>query len=154
MIKYESTLITFTEVPDEISYCFNLSRCPCRCENCFEPWLRDDIGTPLTATVLREVIEQHPYISCICFMGGDNDHTSIVEFAKVIKGIKPSLNVAMYSGFQNIDNNLVDVLDYYKVGPYKPQCGPLNNPNTNQRMYKIINGHLIDITYRFQQPKQ
>ncbi len=86
-------------------------------------------------------------------MGGDNDHASIVEFAKFIKGIKPSLNVAMYSGFQNIDNNLVDVLDYYKVGPYKPQYGPLNNSNTNQRMYKIINGQLIDITYKFQQPK-
>ena len=36
-IKYESTLITFTEIPDEISLCLNISGCPCHCEGCFEP---------------------------------------------------------------------------------------------------------------------
>lgn len=36
-MKYESTLITFTEIPDEISLCLNISGCPCHCEGCFEP---------------------------------------------------------------------------------------------------------------------
>ena len=34
------------------------------------------------------------------------------------------------------DLNL-DYFDYIKVGPYKKECGPLDNPNTNQRLYKI-----------------
>ena len=70
-IKYESTLVTFTEVPDEISLCLNISGCPCCCEGCFEPWLREDCGDTLTYDVLAELIKKHPHITCLCFMGGD-----------------------------------------------------------------------------------
>ena len=35
--------------------------------------------------------------------------------------------------------------DYVKVGPYIEARGPLNNPNTNQRLYH----HGEDITARF-----
>ena len=43
---------------------------------------------------------------------------------------------------QNIQNNyyfknLISYLDYLKVGPFKKEFGPLDNPNTNQRFYKI-----------------
>lgn len=132
MLKYESTLITFIEVPDEISLCINLTCCPCRCEECFEPWLRDDYGSVLTFDAIREMRLQNPHISCICFMGGDNDHTALYHLCKEIKSYYPSLKLAFYSGLTEADPVLKEVLDYYKIGPYIPKYGPLNLTTTNQ----------------------
>ena len=46
--KYDSFMITFTEVPDELSLCINCTCCPLRCKGCFEPWLQEDRGAELT----------------------------------------------------------------------------------------------------------
>jgi anaerobic ribonucleoside-triphosphate reductase activating protein len=43
----------------------------------------------------------------------------------------------------------MESLDYVKVGPYIEAKGPLPNPDTNQRMYRIENGELTDITASF-----
>lgn len=161
MIKYESTLLTFTEIPDEISLCFNITNCPCRCKECFEPWLREDIGEELTLDrVVYEINKSFNAPTCICFMGGDNDHIHLAALCCNIKRKYPNIKLAMYSGFQEIDELLALYLDYYKVGPYIPERGPLNNPNTNQRMYKKVTKEdhctwqFEDITYKFQQLKQ
>ena len=90
-IKYESTLITFTEVPDEISLCINISGCPCHCEGCFEPWLRDDIGVELEYHMLRHMIQSHSHITCICFMGGDRYYQDIANLIKQGKQEFPNL---------------------------------------------------------------
>ena len=55
----------------------------------------------------------------------------------------------MYSGDDNIDINLFYNLDYYKIGSYKEELGPLNKKTTNQKLYRIINKQPEDITYRF-----
>ena len=39
--------------------------------------------------------------------------------------------------------------DYIKLGPYIEALGGLKSKNTNQRMFSIKDGVLIDITYRF-----
>ena len=44
MLKYVDTLVSFQEVPDEISLCINISNCPCHCDGCHSPYLADDIG--------------------------------------------------------------------------------------------------------------
>ena len=152
MLKYESTLIAFTEVPDEISLCINLTCCPCRCKECFEPWLRQDYGSILSFESIRQMRLTNPHVSCICFMGGDNDHKSLYELcARIREELK--LKTAVYSGLDSWDATLAEELDYYKVGSYQPARGPLNNPNTNQRLYKYINNEWIDITNRFQKKK-
>ena len=74
MIKFESTLTTFTEVPDEISFCINCTCCPLRCKGCFEPWLQENTGKELTIEKLDNLIQTHKYCTCICFMGGINDY--------------------------------------------------------------------------------
>jgi anaerobic ribonucleoside-triphosphate reductase activating protein len=152
MLKYESTLITFTEIPDEISLCINLTCCPCRCKECFEPWLRQDYGSILSFESIRQMRLKNPHISCICFMGGDNDHKSLYELCARIRE-ELQLKTAVYSGLDSWDATLAEELDYYKVGSYQPACGPLNNPNTNQRLYKYIDNEWIDITNRFQKKK-
>ena len=60
------------------------------------------------------------------------------------------LKTAWYSGRQELpDCFRADALDYVKVGPYIESKGPLPSPDTNQRMYRIENGELKDITICF-----
>ena len=44
--------------------------------------------------------------------------------------------------------NLHD-FDFIKLGPYKEEFGPLNSKTTNQRMYRVHNSELEDITNKF-----
>lgn len=152
-IKYESELITFTEVPDEISLCLNITGCPCNCEGCFEPWLAEDSGIILTYAVLKAKIDSHPHISCLCFMGGDRYIDQIINLCDQIKRDYPKLKIAMYSGRQKFIKELAEKLDYYKIGPYIPEYGPMNLKTTNQIFYKKENNNWIDITFKFQRKK-
>ena len=39
-----------------------------------------------------------------------------------------------------MNDELSQLLDYYKIGPFIPKYGPLNEKTTNQRMYKKVDG--------------
>lgn len=154
MLKYVETLVTFTEVPDEISLCLNISNCPCRCYHCFEPWLAQDIGELLTLEEMLNLIDRHQGISCVCFMGGDGDHEELYNLCNKLKRLYPQLKLAMYSGRDEMDPLLASVLDYYKIGPFVQEKGPLSFKTTNQIFYKKENNQWADITYKFQNKKE
>ena len=137
MIKYDSTLVTFTEVPDEISLCINCTCCPLRCKGCFEPWLREDRGTILTPELLQDLCGKNSHITCICFMGGINDYSSLAKLMQAAKDL--GLKVAIYSGHNSFNSEIEPLVDYYKIGPFIPECGPLNKKTTNQKFYKKEN---------------
>ena len=151
MVKYVDTLVSFQEVPDEISLCINISNCPCHCQGCHSAYLAEDIGTELTIEELQKLILNNKGITCVCLMGGDSDPTYIEELAMYLKfQAWYPVKVAWYSGRQYIpDEILVGYFDYIKIGPYIPELGGLDSENTNQIMYKIEDDKLIDITYRF-----
>ena len=151
MLKFVDTLVSFQEVPDEISLCINISNCPCHCEGCHSPYLAEDIGTELTWNELERLIKNNIGISCVCFMGGDSCPDYIEQLALFIKYQSwYPLKVAWYSGKSSIPNDLdISLFNYIKVGPYIPKLGGLDKETTNQIMYKVDNGNLIDITYRF-----
>ena len=73
-------------------------------------------------------------------MGGDRYYEDIARLIEEIKRTHPRIKVAMYSGRQEMNESLSQLLDYYKVGPYIEKFGPLNKPTTNQCLYKKING--------------
>ena len=152
MLKYVDTLVSFQEVPDEISLCINISNCPNHCKGCHSQYLLEDIGKPLTDETLQTLIKQNTGISCVCLMGGDKDPQSINELAKFIHTF--NLKVGWYSGKNFLSKNIdLKNFDYVKIGQYQEELGPLNNPNTNQKMFKI--NHQTDpiecenITYKF-----
>ena len=48
----------------------------------------------------------------------------------------PELKVGWYSGKDKLSPEInLDYFDFYKLGPYNEEKGPLTNPNTNQRFY-------------------
>lgn len=154
MIKYVDTLIGFSEVPDEISLCINISNCPNKCKKCHSSYLAEDIGTPLTTQELHSLIESNKGITCICLLGGDAEPLYIDFLAEFIKSKYKDIKVAWYSGKDYLYDKLdLRNFDYIKVGSYQENKGALNCPNTNQKFYKVISGDSIkfeDITYKFQ----
>lgn len=154
MLKYVDVMETFAEVPDEITLAINLTNCPHRCKNCHSPYLQKDIGNELTIPILNTLIEKHRGITCIAFLGGDSDCISLLKLIEFIKAYY-NLKVCWYTGFDKIDydlfpfNSLIVLLDYIKIGSYKEEFGPLNNPKTNQRLWKKDNGDWSNITYKF-----
>ena len=149
MLKYVDTKVTFSEVPDEISLCINISNCPCQCKGCHSSYLAQDIGTELTFNEVRKLIKKNSGISCIAFMGGDSEPKRIDALASFVTN-HYQLKVAWYSGRQELSNH-IDLcnFDYIKLGPYKEEFGPLNSRTTNQRLYQIRNCKMLDITPRF-----
>lgn len=151
MLKYLNTQVTFAEVPDEITLCINITGCKNGCKNCHSSYLSEDIGNPLNKTVLSKLLEDNKGISCVSFMGGDRDTIHIVALASWVK-THTNLKVAWYSGRQELSDIVARQLrwfDYIKLGPYREEFGPLNNRTTNQRMYKVHDCELEDITSKF-----
>lgn len=151
-MKYVDTLISFSEIPDEITLCINISNCPNKCEGCHSSWLQENIGIELNNYELYDIINKNSGISCVCFMGGDSNPEEINDLAIKIKS--KNLKVGWYSGKSEISDKInIKNFDYIKIGPYLKDKGPLSDKNTNQKMYEIIHftgmNSLKDITYKF-----
>jgi anaerobic ribonucleoside-triphosphate reductase activating protein len=158
-MKYVNYEITFSEIPDEISLCINISNCPNNCTNCHSSYLKKDIGTELTYEILQNLINENKGITCVCFMGGDKTPEDVLSLARFIRETCDNIKIGWYSGRNElptcIELNLQN-FDYIKLGAYIEEKGPLNNPNTNQKMYEICRISKLpekficnDITYKF-----
>lgn len=161
MLKYVGTQIVFQEVPDEVSLAINLSLCPNHCKGCHSPELWEDIGEELTLKTLEKLIGQNPGITCVAFMGGDNDVWGLYEAAKFVHS-KFGLKTCWYSGRDTLADRIkwAHGWDYIKLGHYNEELGGLDKKTTNQRLYKFelpgqgdspIGKGWVDITYRFWQ---
>lgn len=139
MIKYikEDTSVTFAEIPDEICLSINLSCCPHKCPGCHSAYLQKDIGDELNESMLDYLINKNQGITCVLFLGGDNDKERLKNLAKHVSN-HYDLLIGWYSGEMNLDlNEYGRYFDYIKVGPYVKERGPLNSQSTNQRLYFI-----------------
>ena len=162
MLKYKDVLVTFSEIPGEVSLCINLTGCQIHCEGCHSPHLWEDIGTPLTKEELEALIKKNEGITAVCLMGGDNNVVELWAVAKYLRE-NTSLKIGWYSGKKLLKDTPLEYFDYIKTGPYKKDLGGLNSVTTNQRFYevkvkcspidkKVLYRYLEDVTYKFQKP--
>ncbi len=160
MLKYVGFDIVFREIPDETTLAINISNCPCHCNGCHSSYLAEDIGKPLDEDSLVELMLDNKGITCVAFMGGDSEPAYINWLADIMRSMNDTpgswadVKIAWYSGRKEIPQDIcLKNFDYIKLGPYIEECGPLDNPNTNQRLYKTImtddGPKLKDITFRF-----
>lgn len=148
-MKYLDTMVTFSEFPDEIALCINITNCPFRCLGCHSLELWEDVGEWLDGRSLSQLIESNKGITCVGFMGGNP--REILKSAELVK-VCYNLKVGWYWGGNYLPDNVKDKIfyfDYIKLGPYIKERGGLDNPNTNQRFYYIKDKVLIDWTYKF-----
>ena len=150
MIKYTEYIIGYREFPDEMSLLINISGCPNRCPGCHSKYLQEDIGDELNTDKLDELITNNKGITCVGFMGGDQSPQEVVKLSKYVKNKYKGLHTGWYSGKETFPL-YHGTFDYIKLGPYKEELGPIDNPSTNQRMFMNIgsdelNAQFTDIT--------
>jgi len=147
MLKYTDTQVVFREFPGEITLAINISGCPNRCPGCHSPELQQDIGKPLNWDTLKDLIEKNPGVTCIGFMGGDNDPMMVKYLAYQIRS-RFDMRVGWYTGVGNAQT--MREMDYVKIGTYQEQFGPLDSPTTNQvYLERQPNGDWRDRTDKF-----
>ncbi|MFI3302592.1 MAG: anaerobic ribonucleoside-triphosphate reductase activating protein [Rikenellaceae bacterium] len=147
-LKFVSYDVVFQEVPDEVSLALNISGCPNRCPGCHSAHLMEDVGEELSVENITSLVERYrSSITCVCFMGGDAEPALIESLAEFVHSAF-GLRSAWYSGREVMPLKL-NSFDYIKLGDYREECGGLSQRTTNQRMYKVADGELEDITYIF-----
>jgi anaerobic ribonucleoside-triphosphate reductase activating protein len=119
--------------------------------------LREEVGERLDDELMEGLLARYGNaVTCVAFMGGDGDPREVNRLAaKIHAGGVAELKTAWYSGREAI-SPLIDLrnFDFIKLGPYIPERGGLNSPDTtNQRFYRIIgNGterKMVDATELF-----
>lgn len=151
-MKYVNTGIVFQEIPDEVTLSINISSCPVHCPACHSKYLWEDIGEPLTALSLGQLLGEYgDDITCVAFMGGDGSPADVNRLAAWVRQHYPALRVAWYSGRGVLAPDIDRAnFDFIKLGPYVESRGPINRDTTNQRMFRVgRGGALIDITKKF-----
>ena len=150
MLKYYNYDIVFQEIPDEVTLAVNLTGCPCRCPGCHSPHLWEDIGEALDEAALRSIHAEYAgEVTCVCLMGGDADTAAVERLCTYIKR-EMGLHSAWWSGRADLPEGIdLAQYDYVKTGPYIASLGGLKDPGTNQRLYRVKDGQLEDITFRF-----
>jgi anaerobic ribonucleoside-triphosphate reductase activating protein len=132
-----------------VTLAINLSNCPHRCVGCHSPHLRSDIGEALTEATLSTLIRKYENsITCVCFMGGDAVPDELCHLANFIRENRNgNIKTAWYSGNNSLqDERLKSYFDFIKLGEFIQSLGGLNKKTTNQRLYRISNGTMQDIT--------
>ena len=160
-MKIASFDIVFQEIPGEVTLALNLSGCPCHCPGCHSKHLWEDIGEELNTELLDALINQYRgLITCVCFMGGDQDPEEVARLATHLRleiG-ELRLKTAWYSGRPATPDTFnqsasfhfpLSTFDFVKFGPYVESLGGLKSPTTNQRLYKRAGDSWEDITSSF-----
>lgn len=147
MLKYTDYDVVFREVPNEVTLAINLSNCPHRCRGCHSPQLQQDIGLELDERALSLIVGRYrTAITCVCFMGGDADSQAVGRLADFVKkSWGGQLKTAWYSGNNELYNkNLLNSFDFIKIGEYREALGGLDKPTTNQRLYRVDGGEMVE----------
>ena len=153
MIKYvpQMTSVVMEEIPDRVTLAVDISNCRGTCEGCHSPFLREDIGEPLTEEVIDALVKDNFGVDCFLFLGEGQDPETLLKLAGHVKSL--GLKAALYSGRSEVEPSFWETFDYIKTGPFLPDRGPLNRETTNQRLYRRTGAGWEDITSRFWRKK-
>lgn len=155
-MKFYNYDIVFQEIPDEVTLAINITHCPNHCVGCHSPHLWDDIGHELNEEVIDTLTSKYKnLITCVCLMGGDRQWPEVKRLMGHVRR-HTKLHTAWYSGREQFPDaatstasSSLSLFDYVKLGPYRPDLGGLKSKTTNQRMYRVDKGKMVDITNRF-----
>lgn len=161
MLRYVDVDVYTTEIPDRLCAGISFTGCPIHCYECQWRELWDtDIGKRFDYEALASICANAALCDCILFMGGEWDN-DLVEYLKWIK-TNTNYKTALYSGRtlqyflkRDINNQIFHYLDYLKVGRYLKRLGGLQSPITNQRLYRLKDGQIVeDITHEIRRTIQ
>lgn len=142
-LKYLSYGVVMQEVPNEISLAINISGCTHKCRGCHSKELWEYEGKYISNDIEYLINKYGGMITCVCFMGGDQNLGELFNLLSVVKG--SNLKTCLYSGEDEISKfvNILHLLDYIKCGRYDETLLTDDNiqygiklASSNQRIYK------------------
>ena len=156
MLKYLYNQVVFSEIPQQITLGISISGCQIHCKGCHSRELWEDKGTQLTRRGLENLIINNNGITCLLLLGGEHDIDNLINLFYYVSVTFPKIKTAWYCGLDMIPKDkeeILDYLDYVKIGEIDFNLAGLDSPDTNQKLYKINHNQegnkLIDITYKF-----
>ena len=152
MIEIFNELITFREVPWEISYTFF---CKCtktlKCKGC--SWA--DKAEPeyrfLEYDYLKEVLKKYSgKCTCITFLSEGGSLDDLNNVLKICKNY--GYKTCLYTGYDDISkfSDTLKYLDYIKFGSFKEELGGLYSPKTNQEFWVVCEGKLKERIFNYE----
>ena len=149
-LRYSNYDIVFQEVPGEVTLAINITGCPHHCPGCHSEHLWEYFGELLLQDLESIISRYDGMITCVALMGGDQNVKEVQTALKIVKYL--GIKTCVYFGSDTMTEiqEIVNDLDYFKIGSYKQSLGGLDSAATNQRFYQVINGEITDITYKFQ----
>lgn len=130
--------IVFKEHPWHISLALSITQCKFTCKNCHTPELQQDIGIELTEIMLREfLVEYQNYIDNVIFMGGyePDNYSRLVKFLNIIHDY--NMKTTLWTGYDEVNPEVLECLDYLKIGRYIEERGTLGSIGSNQRYFVV-----------------
>jgi len=136
--------IVMQEIPGEISLALSISGCPLRCPGCHSAFTWDaEYGDRLNEFSLQRMLDKYEgMISCVLFYGGEWEPDSLIHLLSMVRN--RGLLTALYSGHEQVDDEILACLDFLKLGRYIADRGGLESTQTNQRLVDLRTGQCLN----------
>ncbi len=124
--------IVFQEVPNHIALAFYVCGCPLKCPGCHstELWTEKS-GSPLTRDLFQHLLTRYKNkVDCVLFLGGEWHQEELLGFLNEAR--QQEFKTALYTGREDVSEELKSSLDFLKTGPWRVELGGLSSPATNQ----------------------
>lgn len=136
-MNYSSKQVVWQEVPGEVSLAYTISGCPLRCVGCHsaDTWPLG-AGNKLAVQEFKTQLKQYQgLITCVLFLGGEWHEQMLLELLEIAQ--EQDLNTCLYTGYEDVSNEIKAHLTYLKTGPWIRELGGLDSPTTNQRFIDL-----------------
>lgn len=144
-MRHIDMTVVLQEIPGEISLAFTITGCSLRCDGCHSKhtWNKraGELLTPATFTHALDAYDG--LVTCVVFFGGEWYEDELIELLRIARSRK--LRTALYTGLDDVSQQLKNHLTFLKVGPYKKEKGGLASSATNQRLYNLETGDVLNI---------
>lgn len=136
--------VVLQEVPGEISLCFSISGCPLRCEGCHSPFLwKEGNGAKLTYRAYRDILMRYfGFATCVVFMGGEWHKDELIK--KLRYAQKQGYKTCLYSGAEEVDQQILEHLTWVKTGRWDKDRGGLKSRTTNQIFREVKSNKVLN----------
>ncbi|GGX66128.1 anaerobic ribonucleoside-triphosphate reductase activating protein [Saccharospirillum salsuginis] len=136
--------VVFREVPGEVALAFTVAGCPLRCPGCHssDTWSPDQ-GRILSPDLLTGRVRRYGgLVTAVLFLGGEWQPAVLSDCLRRARTL--GLVTCLYTGLDDVDPELKQLLDYLKTGPWRRELGGLDSPSTNQRFIDLRSGRILN----------
>ena len=141
---YSVGAVTLSEIPGKTALVIEFNNCHQMCPGCHSPHLWEKTAEYSLGQVLEAVdMQVLPDINCILLMGGTTNGITMEDLRILVEALYKEFGipVAVYSGCPEDELMNMEMLSWFglewlKTGDYRAELGGIENPRSNQKLYR------------------